>query len=322
MSYSVAIRTLGKSRYLESELHEIFSQTVKPQKVLIFIAEGYPRPEFQIATEEYIFVKKGMMSQRLIPYEEMNSDYLLMLDDDISLQKDSVEQLLSAMEENDAHLVGADTFQNHKLPLIVKIKAALSNFVFPHFSQKWAFKIHKNGSFSYINSPKKNFYPSQSCAGNAMLWRKDTYDKLYMQDELWLDLLPFAYGDDMLESYKVFKNGFKSGVVFDSGIIHLDQKSASAGYQANPDKIKIRTMAQFSIWWRTCYKPGNNGFFSQRLAIISFSFKIVWLFKVCLILSLVKWNSFYIKNFLNGITEGWKFVNSDKFKSIPPYVVR
>lgn len=169
MGYSVAIRTVGNSPYLETELRSIYAQTIRPEKVNNYVPEGIPIHDFRIAYEEYFHVKKGMMHQRLLPYVEISSDCILMLDDDVELQPDSVEKLLKAMEENKADLVGADTFKNHKLSLSAKFKAAVSNLVFHHFSQKWTFKVHRSGSFSYINNPKKNHYPFQSCADNTML---------------------------------------------------------------------------------------------------------------------------------------------------------
>lgn len=322
MSYSVAIRTLGKSPHLETELRQIYAQTVKPEKVIVFIAEGYTKPEFQIAQEEYIFIKKGMASQRLLPYDEIKSDYILMLDDDVMLQPDSLKKLLLTMEVKDADLVGADTFLNHRLPLKTKIKAAVSNLVSPHYSQKWAFKIHRNGSFSYLNNPKINYYPSQSCAGNAMLWKTESYKKLRMQDELWLDSLSFAYGDDMLESYKVYRNGMKLGVVFNSGIKHIDAKSASDTFRKSPTFIKNRTIAQIVVWWRTCFDPGNSNVWRKSFALVSFIVKMGWQFFLFLILSLYKLNFSYLSNFIKGIAAGWKFVHSEPFRSLPPYVVR
>ena len=322
MSYTVAIRTLGKSPQLKTELEEIYAQSIKPERVIIYIAEGYEKPDFRIADEEYEWVKRGMVNQRLLSYDDIRSDYILMLDDDVALQPDSMEKLLNSIKENDADLIGADTFRNHRLPLTTKIKGAVSNFVFPHFSQKWAFKIHKNGSFSYINNPEKDFYPSQSCAGNAMLWKTASYKQLRMQDELWLDDLPFAYGDDMLESYKVFKNGMKPGVVFDSGITHLDNQSASGSFRKSPEFIKDRTKAMFSVWWRTCFKPGDTVFFSQLLTATAFSLKMTWLFFVFLSLSIVQLDCSYIANFLKGLSEGWKFVHSETFRSLPPYVIK
>ena len=323
MSYSVAIRTLGTNKgQLKELIEDLFSQSVKSDKILIFIAENHPIPDFRVKDETYICVKKGMMNQRLLPYDEVSSEFLLMLDDDVKLQPDSVEKLLEAMVKHNADLVGSDTFQNHRLPLRAKVRAVITNLVFPHFSQKWAFKIHRNGSFSYLNTPRDHFYWSQSCAGNAMLWKKSSYDALKMRDELWLDDFSFAYGEDLLASYKVYKNGMKLGVVFNAGIKHLDSKSASGLYHKSYDKIKTRTMAQLAVWWRACFNPGNSGFFTRFFTACAFLFKVAWLFCVFFTLSLVKFDFSFISNFVKGLSEGWKFVHSKAFTGLPPYVIR
>ena len=99
-------------------------------------------------------MKKGMMSQRLRHYDQIESDCILMLDDDVSLQPESVAKMLAALEENEADCVGADTFRTHEMPLSMKIYAALPNLVFLHRDDGWAFKIKTNGSFSYSRKPK------------------------------------------------------------------------------------------------------------------------------------------------------------------------
>ena len=70
LTYSIAIRTLGTAgeKFL-AELRSIASQTVQPEKVVVYIAEGYSRPGFTVGKEEYVWVKKGMMSQRVLPYD-------------------------------------------------------------------------------------------------------------------------------------------------------------------------------------------------------------------------------------------------------------
>ena len=61
--YSIAIRTLGTSgEKFVRELESIKRQTVQPEKVVIYIAEGYKRPDYTIGKEEYVWVKKGMMN--------------------------------------------------------------------------------------------------------------------------------------------------------------------------------------------------------------------------------------------------------------------
>ena len=86
VTYSIAIRTLGKAgEKFRIELESIAAQTVQPEKVIVYIAEGYPRPEITVGKEEYVWVKKGMVAQRAIRYDEISSDCVLLLDDDVRL---------------------------------------------------------------------------------------------------------------------------------------------------------------------------------------------------------------------------------------------
>ena len=323
LTYSIAIRTLGKSGdVFRRELEDIAAQTVQPDKVLIYIAAGCMRPDFQVGKEEYVWVKKGMVAQRILPYDEITSDVILMLDDDVELQPDSAERMLKAMEEHSADCIGADTFRNQDLSFSAKIYVAATNSVFPHWSGKWAFKIRYHGSFSYNNHPTKSFYRSQSCAGNAMMWRMDSYRRLHLEDELWLDELPFAYGEDMVESYKVHKNGLRLGVVYDSGCRHLDAGSSSGSFRKNPDRIRVRTMAAFIIWWRTIYSTMQCCTVVKSYSALSFFVKCLWQFMTVSILSVVRFSPRYVVLFLRGMCDGWKFVHTDKFRLLRNYVLR
>ena len=322
LTYSIAIRTLGRGGdVFRRELEDIAAQTVQPDKVLIYIADGCTRPDFRVGNEEYVWVKKGMMSQRLRHYDQIESDCILMLDDDVSLQPESVAKMLAALEENEADCVGADTFRTHEMPLSMKIYAALTNLVFPHRDDGWAFKIKTNGSFSYNRKPKTDFCLSQSCAGNAMLWRKNTYDKLHFDDELWLDELSFAYGDDMLESYKVYKNGYRLGVLYDSGIEHLDARSASRDFRKSPEWIYTRAKAGFLVWWRSCYKTGGDSKSQRFCAALSFFCKSVWLLLGITAFAISRFSFGMVVSYLKGLRDGWRYAHLDRFKKLGPYII-
>ena len=322
LTYSIAIRTLGRGGdVFRRELEDIAAQTVQPDKVLIYIADGYTRPDFQVGNEKYVWVKKGMMSQRLRHYDQIESDCILMLDDDVSLQPESVANMLAALEENEADCVGADTFRTHEMSLSMKIYAALTNLVFPHLDDGWAFKIKSNGSFSYNRKPKTDFCLSQSCAGNAMLWRKNTYDKLHFDDELWLDELSFAYGDDMLESYKVYKNGYRLGVLYDSGIEHLDARSASRDFRKSPEWIYTRAKAGFLVWWRSCYKTGGDSKSQRFCAALSFFCKSVWLLLGITAVAVSRLSLGMTVSYLKGLRDGWRHAHLERFKELGSYIV-
>lgn len=323
LSYSIAIRTLGKAGdKFKQELISISRQTVLPEKVIVYIAEGYKKPDFRIGTEEYIEVKKGMVSQRAFDSREIKSDVILFLDDDVELQPDSAEKMLKAMEKYDADCIGADLFQNHKMCLKDKIFCGLTNFIFPHFKKKLAFRIKKNGSFSYNNSPQKDFYWSQSCAGPAFMLKKETFEEIRFQDEAWMDSLGFAYGDDQIETYKLYRNGFKLGVVYNSGCKNLDAGSESSSFRKNKNYIYIRSKATFISWWRSIYQPSQNNVKERLSCISSFSFKFLWTLQLMGVYSLVKFSFQPLLQHFKGLTDGWEYVHSEEFKNIPPYVFK
>ena len=323
LTYSSAIRTLGTAgEKFREELRSITRQTVQPDRVLVYIAEGCPRPDFMVGREEYVWVKKGMVAQRALRYDEIDSDVVFMLDDDVRLAPDSAEKMLKAMERHDADCIGADTFRNHEMPFAGKVFAAIANLVFPHRSGKWAFKMHRNGSFSYNKRPEKDFYLSQSCAGPASMWRKSVYERLHLEDELWLDKFAFAYGDDTVEFYKVYRNGFRLGVLYDSGCEHMDGRSSSSAFRKGPQWIYTRTLASFAIWWRTIYQPSKGNAAESLLCAASFAFKSAWLFLVMCAMSVAKLSFRYMFSYLKGLRDGRRLVNSDEFRALRSYVLK
>jgi len=317
ITYSIAIRTLGTAgeKYLE-ELRSIARQTIPPQKVVVYIAEGYDRPKEQIANEQYLWVPKGMMAQRALPYNEISSDCILLLDDDVLLAPDSAERLLRALEENDADCVGADTFKNQDMSFLGKLYAAVTNLVFPRSDDGWAFKIHRNGSFSYNNHPKPQYYPSQSCAGPCMLWKKASLLHLNWTDEMWVEQFGFAYGDDFLETYKLVINGGRLGVLYDSGVIHMDGKTASSILHKDIRKYYIRSKASAIIWHRAIWSVRHGG-----LTVLAFAVKLAWLLIVNCIAGIVLLKPQIPVLFVRGLLDARRFTQSDSYLSLPTFVL-
>lgn len=323
-TYSVAIRTLGTAGdKFKRELISLHQQTVMPEKIMVYIAEGYKRPNYTIGMEEYVWVKKGMMRQRALSYEEITSECIFLLDDDVEFAPDSAERMLKAMDEYGADCVGADTFKNQEMCFKQKVFAALTNWVFPHSSSsEWAFKIHRHGSFSYNNKPQKDFYWSQTCAGPASLWEKSVFLKLNITDELWLEQFGFPFGEDAVTFYKLHLNGYKLGILYNSGILNLDGKTSSGNYQKNIRKFYVRSIASFITWWRLCYDLPDTTKYTKLTTLTLFSLKCFWLFLInCLagvLLLSIKVPYFYI----NGLVDGLTYVHSEKYKVIPPYILK
>lgn len=322
MTYSVAIRTLGTNPdLLKKELVSIWRQTILPERVIIYIALDYPRPSFTIGKEEYVWVKKGMVSQRALRYDEINSSYILLLDDDVELAEDSAEKMLGFINQYKADCIGADTFKNQDLPLKSKLFAAITNLVFPHISDKWAFIIHKNGSFSYNIKPKKSFYYSQSCAGPCSMWNKASLLSLHWEDEAFLEKLGFAYGDDALEFYKLYVNGGKLGILYDSGVTNLDGKTASGVFQRNINKYYVRSFASFVIWHRIVFSITDN-LLNKIYSSMLLGIKVLWLFVINLFAGIAFFQLRIPVLYCKGIFDAVFYVKSSAYKNIPSFLLK
>lgn len=321
LSYSIAIRTLGTAGdKFRQELESINGQTFQPEKVIVYIAEGYPRPGFQIGKEEYVWVKKGMVAQRALSYSEINSDYILFLDDDVFLSPDIAERVLILMEQNHLDCLGVDVFCNHKMPPIKKIHYIISNLTFPVFSKKWGYKVRLAGSLNYNNSPISDFYITQKCDGPCMMIKKNAFLDIKFQDELWLDDLGFAYGEDTVLSHKLFKNNFRIGMLYNASCKHLDGATDSLSYKQNAYRLAIRSKANTLFWFRAIYQPLKSNPAKRLLAVSLFIFKNLWLLIPVSGFSIVKLNIYPIKNHIKGIVEAFKMIKSEPFKSLPPFI--
>lgn len=318
LSYSIAIRTLGTNPdVLRLELESISRQTISPEKVLIYIAEGYVRPDFTVGKEEYVWVKKGMVTQRALEYREISSDVILMLDDDVELADDSAERMLNAMVDNEADCVAADTYKNQDMTMKQKLVAFATNFVYARGDDGWAFKQCRNGSFSYNGKPREGFYPTETFAGPCWMIKKEVLMAVRLQDELWLDEMGFAYGDDAVESYKIYINGYRSGVLYDSGVKNLDAKTSSGSYHRSEKKFYTRSFGMFAMWWRMIYLSRDK----KWLSVLLYSVKALWLLIVNIVAGIAMLNAKIPYNYVKGICDAWAYVHSPEYKAIPPYIV-
>lgn len=317
MNYSVAIRTLASNpNGLKATLSGVFSQTVAPHEVVVYIAEGCRIPDFRVGNERYVTVKKGMVAQRALQYHELTTECILMLDDDIVMNNGVMSRLLNAMEKDHYDLLGADMFRTHELNTYQKLKAVAVALVLPHFRKDYGFILRPDGAFSYPWSPCQKTIPSDVCAGPLMLWRKSAFQNIEYNDEIWLDKLGFAYGDDTVMSYKASSRGMKVGVDFGAEVLHLNTKTASNNYRKAKYRFHIRAQAMTMTWWRMLYKPHGNNYPSSKTALAYGLLKLIWLSATLSVISVLtlKPEIFIqsIAGFLHGLRES-------KNKKLKPY---
>ena len=315
--YSVAIRTLGKSGILlDTLIMSLKKQTCQPNKIIIYIAEGYPCPQ-KVADEIYVYCPKGMAHQRSLDFEEIDDEYILLCDDDIFLKPTAVQKLFDGLLDNDGDCISPNVFPNHEMRFRTKCLNAAFYGTFPSFSNKYAFKIRKSSYYSYANSPK-TIMEAQSCAGPCMLVKKAVNNSLNYKDENWLDTFPYTSGQDQIFAYKLYRYGYKLLIHYDSGVTHLDAQTGHIKdvIQADFNKRMIR----YIEWYRSIYEPSSQ--IERIYAIISYYTYWTWLYLLAIISKLIGRNMYKMSNSTKALKAAKKYVASKEFQNIPKWHVK
>ncbi|MCM1138964.1 MAG: glycosyltransferase [Muribaculum sp.] len=224
MRYTAVIRTLGTAgdKY-QRELDSLRAQTMPPEEIIVYIAEGYPLPEETCGKERYVYVKKGMIAQRALQYDEVDTEWILFLDDDVYLPTNGVEQLFNAVDEYGADVISPDVFDNASRSLKSEILMTVSGRMRARRGdRKWGYKVMRTAGYSYNKVQERGIFLSQSNAGPCGLCRKADFLKIRFADELWLDKMGYPIGEDQIMYYKMYLSGLKVMTLYGSGIEHLD----------------------------------------------------------------------------------------------------
>lgn len=260
MEYTAVIRTLGKGGgYYQKTLDSLILQSIPPSAIIVYIAENYPLPSETVGVERYVYVKKGMVAQRALPYDEVDSEFILFLDDDVYLPPTGVETLYHELQQYKGDVISPYVFYNHKKSIKDKIRLAVfGREVCRLFGNRWGFKVLSTAGFSYINNPKKAVYESQTNAGPCFLCRKKDFLNIKYEDELWLDETPYAFPDDQVMFYKMHLSGLKILTSYDSGIVHLDAGSSTGNVDRTCKVIYSEYRNKFILWHRFIYSNEKN----------------------------------------------------------------
>ena len=260
ITYTAVIRTLGQAgEKYQRLLDSLCSQTIRPRKILVYIAEGYPIPKETCDKEEYVRVKKGMIAQRALPYNEVETEYILFLDDDLFLPDNFVETLFEELKNNKADVVAPDIFPNASRSLKSEIMMTVSGRMRARRGdKKEGYKVMATAGFSYNKSPEKRSYISQTNAGACFLCRKSDFLKIRFEEETWLDQIGYAIGDDQIMFYKMYLSGLKQLTVFGTGIEHLDAGRNLGNKEKELKLIEGDYFFRKVFWHRFLQAPEKN----------------------------------------------------------------
>ncbi len=320
-TYSVAIRTLGKAgATYQNLLNSLAIQTHKPEKIVVYLAEGYDRPQETIGIEEVVVVPKGMIAQRALQYKEIDSEYILLLDDDVLLAPDSAEKMCLHLSIQGGEYCVADTFGTSRRSLKQRVAAFCKQLSYTRRDDGWGVKICRNGSCSFNNRPSEDVVKTQSGAGPASMWRKDSFLYIRFEDERWMDRFSYALGDDQLMFYKVFVNDSYGLLFYNSGIEHMDAQTSQKSAVMDSRKTLFRSQLRFIVWYRSIYECSES-WRDRVLNIASYLTLIAVIFSSHLLLSIVKLSPSIIMQFVKGQIEAMRYVRSEEYARVPKFKI-
>lgn len=317
-AYTVVIRTLGKAgeKYLTT-LRSAKEQDLPPQKILVYIPYKLPLPKETIGVEEYVRCEKGMVTQRSLPFDEVQTDWILFLDDDMYLPPHLVRRFFDALKTmGGGDCIAPNIQANHNMSILKKIGYALMTGTCPHYDSRWAFRIRRSGAYSY-NARPSEIMPTQTAAFACLLVRKSAYKKINYADERWLDKLGYALGDDQLFFYKLYRHGFKIFIDYDSGVKHLD--AGSGGRKKNLARIAyINGAIRYLLWWRTQCSCAKSWVDRLSCRLSYFGLMCCNLLGM-LVFAFLKFRFSIFVNYIRGINAGHRFAHSSEAKSLADF---
>lgn len=319
LKYTAVIRTLGTAgEKYQALLDSLAAQTIKPEAILVYIAEGYPLPKETIGIEQYIYVKKGMVAQRALQYKEVQTDWMLFLDDDVYLAPTSVETLFGQLMERNADVISPDVFPNAKRSFVGLLMMAVPGRMLSRKDDgKWGYKVMRTAGYSYNAHPVLPTYWSQTNAGPCFLCKKQTFLDIHFEEELWMDKMPYAMGDDQVMFYKMYLLGKHQLTSYNSGIIHLDAGSAMQSLDKEKSRISADLRFKLLFWYRFIYRVDRDTSKCSILLALWDILCIGYAMSFTLLISLLKgqWGMLKLKK--DAMTEAVHVINSEAFKSLP-----
>ena len=313
MEYTAVIRTLGKAgEKYQTLLDSLVSQTIPPKAIIVYIAEGYPIPAETVGIERYVYVKKGMVAQRALRYDEVDTEYMLFLDDDLFLAPDFVSVLYSQLTGENADVISPDVFDNASRPKLAGLMMLLSGRMRPRMNDAvWGYKVMRTAGFSFNSNPVKPTYLSQTNAGACFFCSKSTFLKTRFEEELWLDDFQYPLGEDQVMFYKMHLSGMRVLTSYNSAIKHLD-----AGDNRSKEKEKMLIYSDFRFktifWHRFIFRPEKNALLKVWDCMC-----IGYAFSFAFIVSLLKLRFDVLAIKYKAMRDAVRFLRSDEYKHLP-----
>lgn len=310
MNYSICIRTLGKGgeKYLKL-LKSINSLTIRPEEVIVVIPHGYNPPEELLGYERIVYGDKGMLMQRIVGYESANSEYVLMLDDDVEFEPDFIRKLSAPILAGMADI----TFPIYQEMLPQKgirtLIPAMTLSAIPMIKKDMYTKVIASGGWSYYRVPNHYDKPiyAHSAPGTCIFARRKAILDSDLRKELWVEIPSYPLWEDMVMFYKAWISGFKAMGVPGVGFEHLDAGAAS--FNRTVDASYASGMNHIIFWHKFVYKQ-RKGIITSMVTVSALSYWIASSSVYKLLNGVFRGKLNELKAFMKGLNDGFAYIRN------------
>lgn len=305
--YSIYIRTLGKGgEKYHRLLQSIDKQTIKPEEVVVVLPKGYDPPQEKLGYERFAFSEKGMIKQRLFAFNDANTPYILLLDDDVEFEPAFIEKLYNTMTTAQSDCCIAKMKNNAENGSKIKqnIFQLIGSTVYKNTNDQFYYKINLCGGF-IINTGYDSNRPvySQTGHGSHCFAKTDALKDIHFEDELWLEDSGYALPDDQVMFYKLYLKNHRISVCLNTYFCHLD--AAITNNDGNRYlKIAQAKVGNYLIFWYKFIYKYNKGI-NRLLCIICIIHRI----SLECILYFIKYHNLNVcKSMIAGLKYGLKYI--------------
>ncbi len=315
-NYSIYVRTLGKGGEKYAQLlKSIQNQTIPPRKVVIVLPYGYEPPKERLGYEIFEFSQKGMLQQRIYAIYHVETEYILLLDDDVSFENSFVEKLYATIKKANADCAIAPLTNDrqHQRKLSNFIGRITRTQIIRNEDTPFYIEINRLGGYSIQKElcPNKVYY-TQSAHGSHCFIKSKCIQNIHFEEELWLEKSGYALPDDQVMFYKIFKHGYKIAVCTNSNFYHLD--AASTGRIDRKIKLFYAKSHNFLIFWYKFIYKDEKKYINRLKDKIAITYRIISEFIFLVIpTTLVYFTHSYIVSYVKGLKDGIKAIRSNRF---------
>lgn len=257
--YSICIRTLGTSAdRFEALLKSIEGLTIPPNEIIVVLPHGYPAPPELRGNELVIYSGKGMLAQRIKGIESARNEHVLLLDDDVEFEPETMNKLMLVMAKYGADIV----YPINRTLLPTPGKAWLRLITIQAIARKnQDVFIHMlpTGGYSYLCKDPLTPLPSESCPGMLLLAKRSTLLAINLDEDVWVDSSPYGFRDDAILSYKAHLAGYRIFAVPDVLTHHLCGSTRLDSMRAVYSAFSVGCNS-FVFWKKYIFVRGNTAF--------------------------------------------------------------